>query len=133
MLDDVPEGTLVYCCGPSPLLDAVEERCPPGILRVERFSPKDRPGGEGAEFEVGVDPGDARQQVRQQVPADRLHGVAAGVHRDVHAGHHLAVPVPRRGGDRPQTLPQLLVGQGVPLAGHTQAPTASVHKMPRRT
>jgi ferredoxin-NADP reductase len=36
--------TLVYCCGPEPLLGAVEERCgawPPGALHVERFSPKE--------------------------------------------------------------------------------------------
>ena len=35
--------TAVYCCGPEPLLAAVEERCaawPPGSLHVERFSPK---------------------------------------------------------------------------------------------
>jgi ferredoxin-NADP reductase len=35
--------TAVYCCGPEPLLAAVEERCaawPPGALHVERFSPK---------------------------------------------------------------------------------------------
>lgn len=35
--------TLVYCCGPEPLLLAVEARCgswPPGSLHVERFSPK---------------------------------------------------------------------------------------------
>ncbi|MFE2944622.1 PDR/VanB family oxidoreductase [Streptomyces sp. NPDC059255] len=34
-------GTLVYCCGPEPLLDAVAERCrdwPAGALSVERFS-----------------------------------------------------------------------------------------------
>jgi ferredoxin-NADP reductase len=34
---------LVYCCGPEPLLQAVEERCetwPSGSLRVERFAPK---------------------------------------------------------------------------------------------
>jgi ferredoxin-NADP reductase len=33
--------TLVYCCGPEPLLAAVEQRCaswPSGSLRVERFS-----------------------------------------------------------------------------------------------
>lgn len=33
-------GTAVYCCGPEPLLRAVEERCaawPPGTLHVERF------------------------------------------------------------------------------------------------
>jgi ferredoxin-NADP reductase len=40
-------GTLVYCCGPEPLLDAVEQRCaawPAGSLHVERFAPK--PQGE---------------------------------------------------------------------------------------
>ena len=37
-------GTLVYCCGPEPLLVAVEQRCadwPAGSLHVERFAPKD--------------------------------------------------------------------------------------------
>jgi cytochrome P450/ferredoxin-NADP reductase len=38
----VPQpGTLVYCCGPEPLLNAVEERCrawPSRSLHVERFS-----------------------------------------------------------------------------------------------
>ncbi|MFJ8357709.1 PDR/VanB family oxidoreductase [Streptomyces sp. NPDC093984] len=52
VLDDVPDGTLVYCCGPGPLLDAVEERCPAGTLRVERFQPKERPAGDDGEFEV---------------------------------------------------------------------------------
>ncbi|MCH5670621.1 PDR/VanB family oxidoreductase [Streptomyces gilvus] len=52
VLADLPEGTLVYCCGPGPLLDAVEERCPADRLRVERFSPKDQPAGENSEFEV---------------------------------------------------------------------------------
>ncbi|MEE1800630.1 PDR/VanB family oxidoreductase [Streptomyces sp. JV176] len=38
-------GTLVYCCGPEPLLKAVEEACrkwPEGALRVERFTPGER-------------------------------------------------------------------------------------------
>jgi cytochrome P450/ferredoxin-NADP reductase len=39
-----PESeTLVYCCGPEPLLAAVEQRCtawPPRSLHVERFAPK---------------------------------------------------------------------------------------------
>ncbi|MEV0688146.1 ferredoxin reductase [Nocardia sp. NPDC050378] len=37
------EQTLVYCCGPEPLLAAVEDRCvrwPAGALHVERFAPK---------------------------------------------------------------------------------------------
>jgi len=36
--------TLVYCCGPEPLLVAVEQRCadwPSGSLHLERFAPKD--------------------------------------------------------------------------------------------
>ncbi|MGW0816298.1 PDR/VanB family oxidoreductase [Streptomyces viridiviolaceus] len=53
VLDDVSDGTLVYCCGPGPLLDAVEELCPPGILRVERFRPKERERSDAdTEFEV---------------------------------------------------------------------------------
>jgi ferredoxin len=40
----VPQpGTLVYCCGPGALLDAVEEGCagwPDGSLHVERFAAK---------------------------------------------------------------------------------------------
>jgi ferredoxin-NADP reductase len=52
VLDDVPEGTLVYCCGPGPLLDAVEARCPSGVLRVERFQPKEQETGDNTAFEV---------------------------------------------------------------------------------
>jgi ferredoxin-NADP reductase len=52
VLDDLPEGTLVYCCGPGPLLDAVEERCPAGVLRVERFQPKEQQPGTDEAFEV---------------------------------------------------------------------------------
>jgi ferredoxin-NADP reductase len=47
---DLPEwlpealpDTKVYCCGPAPLLEAVEARCaswPDGLLRTERFVPK---------------------------------------------------------------------------------------------
>lgn len=52
VLDDLPEGTLVYCCGPGALLDAVEERCPGRALRVERFRPKEQETGPDSEFEV---------------------------------------------------------------------------------
>ncbi|GAA4683253.1 PDR/VanB family oxidoreductase [Nocardioides nanhaiensis] len=41
-----PPGTKVYCCGPGPLLSAVEEVCtdlPAGHLRTERFSAKEQP------------------------------------------------------------------------------------------
>jgi ferredoxin-NADP reductase len=52
VLDDAPDGTLVYCCGPGPLLDAVEERCPSAVLRVERFRPKEQETGGDTAFEV---------------------------------------------------------------------------------
>ncbi|MBQ1093070.1 PDR/VanB family oxidoreductase [Streptomyces sp. B93] len=52
VVDDLPEGTLVYCCGPGPLLDAMEERCPAGALRVERFRPTEQRDGYDGEFEV---------------------------------------------------------------------------------
>lgn len=52
VLDALPEGTLVYCCGPGALLDAVEERCPSGALHVERFQPKEQQTGDDGEFEV---------------------------------------------------------------------------------
>ncbi|WP_433468865.1 PDR/VanB family oxidoreductase [Spirillospora sp. CA-128828] len=53
-LSDTSPGTLVYCCGPEPMLAAVEERCTalaPGSLRTERFSPKPVTGTDEA-FEV---------------------------------------------------------------------------------
>jgi len=37
LLTGLDDGTRVYCCGPAPLLDAVEATCPPGLLRTERF------------------------------------------------------------------------------------------------
>ncbi|MEU9478265.1 PDR/VanB family oxidoreductase [Streptomyces sp. NPDC048191] len=52
VLDGLPDGTLVYCCGPGPLLDAVERRCPAGVLHVERFQPQEQPVGATTEFEV---------------------------------------------------------------------------------
>ncbi|WP_367040241.1 PDR/VanB family oxidoreductase [Streptomyces sp. Je 1-332] len=52
-LDGLPEGTLVYCCGPEPLLAAVEAVAPADRLRVERFTAPvvERTGDESA-FEV---------------------------------------------------------------------------------
>ncbi|MEU5751475.1 PDR/VanB family oxidoreductase [Streptomyces sp. NPDC047853] len=38
VLADLPAGALVYCCGPEPLLKAVEEAAPEGRLRTERFA-----------------------------------------------------------------------------------------------
>lgn len=42
-LSEPRDDTAVYCCGPGPLLDAVEQYCaawPPGALHLERFAPK---------------------------------------------------------------------------------------------
>jgi ferredoxin-NADP reductase len=49
LLGTPQQDTLVYCCGPEPLLVAVEQRCavgkggpwPTGTLHLERFAPKD--------------------------------------------------------------------------------------------
>ena len=66
------DGTLVYCCGPEPLLRAVEDRCreswPAGSLQVERFAPKevDGPGPTGT-FEVEL----ATSGKTVTVPPDR--------------------------------------------------------------
>ncbi len=64
VLDHLPDGTLVYCCGPGPLLDAVAARCPAGRLHVERFRPKEQLGHEEGEFEVVL----ARSGRRLTVP-----------------------------------------------------------------
>jgi ferredoxin-NADP reductase len=41
VVDDCDPGTRLYCCGPAPLLAAMEALCagrPPGFLRTERFA-----------------------------------------------------------------------------------------------
>jgi ferredoxin-NADP reductase len=64
-------GTLVYCCGPEPLLNAVEQRCatwPRRALHVERFSAKPLTAPARAEaFEVVL----ARSELTLTVPRDR--------------------------------------------------------------
>ena len=61
--------TLVYCCGPSPLLDAVQQHCagwPAGTLHTERFTPQ--PGtAPGEAFEVEL----AQSGLILAVPPDR--------------------------------------------------------------
>jgi cytochrome P450/ferredoxin-NADP reductase len=63
--------TLVYCCGPEPLLAAVEERClawPPRSLHVERFSARPLTAPVRAEaFEVEL----ARSGLTLTIPVDR--------------------------------------------------------------
>ncbi|WP_369135194.1 cytochrome P450 [Modestobacter sp. I12A-02662] len=64
-------GTRVYCCGPEPLLAAVEQRCagwPPGSLHVERFAARPLTGPLRSEaFEVVL----ARSELALTVPPDR--------------------------------------------------------------
>jgi ferredoxin-NADP reductase len=72
-LSEPRDDTLVYCCGPDGLLDAVQEHCrlwPEGSLHVERFAPKQvEEPSEGAleSFEVECQ----RSGVTVTVPADR--------------------------------------------------------------
>jgi ferredoxin-NADP reductase len=69
LLGEPRADTLVYCCGPEPLLAAVEERCaswPAGSLRVERFGPKPVAGA-STSFEVEL----TQSGVTLTVPADR--------------------------------------------------------------
>jgi ferredoxin-NADP reductase len=65
------EGVAVYCCGPEPLLAAVEQRCaawPSGALHVERFSPRTDPdAGPHTAFEVEL----ARSGRTITVPGDK--------------------------------------------------------------
>ncbi|MBK6017040.1 PDR/VanB family oxidoreductase [Streptomyces sp. MBT53] len=49
-LADVPEGAVVYCCGPEGLMAAVEERFPD--VRLERFAPRTSAEGEAFELEL---------------------------------------------------------------------------------
>ena len=68
----VPQtDTLVYCCGPEPLLAAVEERCrawPPRSLHVERFSARPLSAPVRAEsFDVDL----AASGLTLTVPPDR--------------------------------------------------------------
>jgi ferredoxin len=63
--------TLVYCCGPEPLLAAVEKRCatwPPRSLHVERFNakPLTEPVRNDA-FDVYL----AQSEITLTIPADR--------------------------------------------------------------
>ncbi|MER7989845.1 PDR/VanB family oxidoreductase [Streptomyces noursei] len=52
-LADLPAGTLVYCCGPEPLLAALARKCPADRLRVERFAaPAVAPSDHDRAFEV---------------------------------------------------------------------------------
>jgi ferredoxin-NADP reductase len=51
ILDGLDAACAVYCCGPEPLIQAVEACCPPGQLHVERFAARAVAGAE-TQFEV---------------------------------------------------------------------------------
>ncbi|MFG2652519.1 PDR/VanB family oxidoreductase [Streptomyces sp. NPDC048436] len=71
LLANPESGTLVYCCGPEGLLNAVEQSCsgwPPGALHIERFAPKDHGSyGPDEAFEVEL----AQSGITVTVPPDR--------------------------------------------------------------
>jgi ferredoxin-NADP reductase len=53
ILADLPADALVYCCGPEPLLQAVEDAVPEGQLRIERFAaPVVERGADDSSFDV---------------------------------------------------------------------------------
>lgn len=70
VLKDVRPDTLIYCCGPEPLLNAVEgasKHWPAGSLHVERFVAKEIDSSSDVAFEVEfVDSG-----VTLTIPADK--------------------------------------------------------------
>lgn len=71
LLGTPQDGTLVYCCGPEPLLLAVEDLCaswPSGTLHLERFQAKQV---DAEVVERGFDVVLARSGITIQVPPDR--------------------------------------------------------------
>ncbi|MGB6243363.1 MULTISPECIES: PDR/VanB family oxidoreductase [Gordonia] len=70
LLDTPAEDTLVYCCGPEALLDAVQTRCdswPDGSVQMEHFSAADIDESTNASFEVEL----TETGVTVEVPPDR--------------------------------------------------------------
>ncbi|MFI6515742.1 PDR/VanB family oxidoreductase [Spirillospora sp. NPDC050679] len=90
-LSDPPPATKVYCCGPAPLLDAVERRCaawPPGRLRTERFVASQGSDARDESFEVElrrsgntltVDPGQSLLQALDTAGAGVLSSCGQGL------------------------------------------------------
>ena len=84
LLDEPRLGTAVYCCGPEPLLNAVEQGCahwPADSLHVERFHPK--PGalsGLAAPFDVVLErSGRTVHVAAEQTIVDALAGAGVEV------------------------------------------------------
>jgi ferredoxin-NADP reductase len=83
ILGEPRPGVLVYCCGPEPLLAAVEQRCarwPAGSLQVERFAPRAGPAGAAGPAADGATDGatDAGFEV-ELARSGRVLPVPAGV------------------------------------------------------
>lgn len=118
-LVDLEPGTMVHCCGPEPLLAAVESALPEGAeLRVERFrAPAPAESTEDGPFEVvcassgvrvPVDPGtavlDALAAAGVEVPSSCREGVCGTCETKVVAGRvdhrdHVLGPAERETGD----------------------------------
>ncbi|MDN5803523.1 MAG: PDR/VanB family oxidoreductase [Microlunatus sp.] len=99
--------TLVYCCGPEPLLNAVEASCSAwrsGALRVERFKPKPQPVRDpGAEqafvavlqrsgYEVDVPAGTSILEAIEECGLEADHSCREGVCGTCEAGVVAGVP-----------------------------------------
>ena len=72
ILGDPRPDTLIYCCGPEPLLAAAEAQCAawlPGALHTERFTPKpvEPAAGGDTPFELVLQ----RSRITAVVPADK--------------------------------------------------------------
>ncbi|WP_320782152.1 PDR/VanB family oxidoreductase [Streptomyces sp. CRN 30] len=80
---ELPDDTLVYACGPAPLLAAAEEAFPAGRLHAERFRPLRRAFGPDTAFEVEC----ARSGSTVEVPAgESMLDALAHAGRTVAAG-----------------------------------------------
>ncbi|OZD68987.1 oxidoreductase [Rhodococcoides fascians] len=72
ILRDPADDTLVYCCGPSPLLDAIVQKCDgwrPDALHIERFAASTVPAPKSSGASIRVDL--RRSGIRVHVPANR--------------------------------------------------------------
>ncbi|MEU7279853.1 PDR/VanB family oxidoreductase [Streptomyces sp. NPDC045431] len=71
LLGSPAPGTVIYSCGPEPLLNAVERRCaswPEGTLHIERFAPKGQEeDASSTSFEVEL----SRSGITVTVPPDK--------------------------------------------------------------
>lgn len=97
LLSELPEGAIVYCCGPEGLLAAVREQCelylPPGALHFERFTPAGqipRPDGAFSRSNIEIElrrtgmtlqvpPGKSILEVVQEVRPDVSYSCESGI------------------------------------------------------